>query len=468
MTERHRLPRLLRPEAPAWLPSLNPFSWTTRAVMSFSPTRMPPMTRVNYRREVVAAMFLPWIIAVVEGGVAGVIVNKYFSGEVSRGLLDAAVAVVTAAPAFANILSFLFVRLTHGKHKVRSITVLQIAVVLMAVGMAAAPKSDVGLVLLATCASLARCFLAGVVTLRASVWRQNYPREARARLTGRISAIQTLTIALAGFVIGWAMDVDEDAFRWLIPMIAVASLAGVGLWSRVRVRRHRQLLTTEQADDPSDGPSFNPLGVLRVLKRDKLFAWYMGSQFLLGFANMMCFSTLVILVEERFELGYTKSMLINHGIRLALITLTVSMWAKLLDGMHVAKYRSIHTWTFAVMTMLFFVGGVAQIEWLLYAAATVHGLAFAGGSLAWNIGHNDFADDANASQYMTAHVTLTGLRGLIAPFAGIYIYRWFEGAFGEHAGSYTFALASGLIMVSAVMFFGLARVIDRRDAESAA
>ena len=456
-----RVPKLRRPEGPAWLPTLNPFAWTMRAAASFHPGSMPRMTRGNYRREMAAAIFLPWVIAAVEGGVAGVIVKKYFTGEVARGPVDLGVAVVTAAPAFANIMSFLFVRLAHGRHKIRSIALLQIGVALMAGAMALAPRTAAGLWIVVGATVLARVCLAGVITLRATVWRANYPREARARLTGRISAAQTLVVAVGGAAIGAAMDANEESFRWVVPGASLLSLAGVWAWSRVRVRRHRALLDAERASPPDEAPTFNPLRVLGVLKKDRLFAWYMAFQFTMGFANLMCFSILVIMIDERFELAYTPSMLITHGIRYGMIALTVPLWALLLDRMHVARYRAIHTWVFAAMTLAFFIAGTGRFEWLLYIAAVIHGLAFAGGSLAWNIGHNDFADDANASRYMAAHVTLTGMRGLVAPFAGVLIYRGLETRFGPGAGSWTFAIASAMCAAGALGFAWLASVIRR-------
>ena len=463
-----RLPKLPRPEGPSWLPTLNPFAWTMRAAASFHPGAMPPMTRGNYRRELAAALFLPWVIAAVEGGVAGVIVKKYFAGEVARGPVDLGVAVVTAAPAFANIMSFLFVRLSHGRHKIRSIALLQIGVAGMTGAMAVAPRSLAGLWIVVASAVLARVCLAGVITLRATVWRANYPRQARARLTGRISAMQTLVVALGGAAIGAAMDADEESFRWVVPSASLLSLAGVWAWSRVRVRRHRALLDAERSSPPEQSPTFNPLSVLGVLRQDRLFAWYMACQFTMGFANLMCFSILVIMIDERFELAYTPSMLITHGIRYGMIALTVPMWATLLDRMHSAKYRAIHPWVFVARTSAFFVAGAGRFEWLLYVAAVIHGLAFAGGSLAWNIGHNDFADDANASRYMAAHVTLTGMRGLVAPFAGVLLYRALESRFGPGAGSWTFGIASAMCALGALGFAWLATAVRREREEGLA
>ncbi len=46
------------------------------------------------------------------------------------------------------------------------------------------------------------------------------------------------------------------------------------------------------------------------------------------------------------------------------------------------------------------------------------GISTAGANLGWNLGHNDFASLGKVQQYMGVNVTLTGMRGLIAPPLG--------------------------------------------------
>ena len=439
-----------RPETPDWLRALNPFGWVTRAVDAYHPASAPPLSRHNYRREIVASMFLPWIIAAVEGGVIGVIVRKYFDGVVGDGPLNYAVAVLTAAPAFANITSFVFVRLSHGRHKVRTINLIQLAIAALATGIALAPKSAAGLILVICCAVAARVGLAGVVTIRSTIWRLNYPATDRARITGRISAVQTIVIAGVGFGIGSAMEFAEWAFRLAIPMGALVSLVGIYAWSHVRVRRHRSLLRAERAQSRDDRPSFNPIRLLGLCLQDRRYGAFMACQFTIGVGNMMCFAPIVIVIQERFGLGYLGATLLTHVIPIAMIPLFVGPWAGLLDRWHIVKYRAVHTWVFVLMTTLLFVSARFEILPLLFAAAAIRGIAFAGGAIAWNLGHNDFATDENASQYMAVHVTLTGLRGLIAPFLGVTVYVTFE-EMGFH-GVWVFGYATNILVIGALGF----------------
>jgi hypothetical protein len=61
--------------------------------------------------------------------------------------------------------------------------------------------------------------------------------------------------------------------------------------------------------------------------------------------------------------------------------------------------------------------------WLVWPGAVLMGISLAAGSLGWSLGHNDFAPRGEETRYMALHVTLTGLRGLIAPTVAVLAYH---------------------------------------------
>src|SRR5687768_16441173 len=99
------------------------------AIASFHPKTLPPMLRASYGRELVAWWFLPLMLGAIEGGVISVIVKRGFAGvdSISEAQLNFAVAAVTAAPSLANITSFMWASVTHGRSKIKFITWLQVA-----------------------------------------------------------------------------------------------------------------------------------------------------------------------------------------------------------------------------------------------------------------------------------------------------------------------------------------------------
>ncbi|MDQ7014002.1 MAG: MFS transporter [Planctomycetota bacterium] len=435
-------------------------------VRSFLPSSLPMMARRNYRYELLASFFLPFLLSVVDSAIIGVVVKNSYEGIVDGRVLNFVVAVITAAMAFSNIVSFVWVKLSHGKDKIRFINGLQVAMILIVALIGYMPRSAAGMWGLTTCVLLARFCWAGYITLRSTVWKQNYSRNVRARVTGKTATVQVLTMAVLGLGLGAAMDADTDSFRLLLPIGCVLSLVGVWAWSRVRLRGRASLLLEEERSREAGGaPSFNPLRMVRLLTEDRMFAGYMGCMFLLGLGNLMQTPLLVVLLREQFALEYLGGIRITSSIPLAMMPLSIPFWAKLLDRVHVIQFRKIHSWFFVVSCSITTVAVYTNTAGLLMVSAVVQGLAFGGGVLAWTLGHLDFAPAARASEYMGVHVTLTGVRGLIAPFLGVGMYELLLPRV-EHAATIAYAMCPTLCLSGAVGFAVLARrklASDRRS-----
>ncbi len=438
-----------------------PGALTRHVFVSFLPSSMPLLSRMNYRRELTAAFFFPLVLAAVEGGVSGVIVKNAYDGVVDAATLNYVVAGLVAAPAFANVVSFLWARLAHGVDKVRFINVLQLGMIASVAMLALAPRTPAGLLMFLALVLSTRVCYAGVITLRSTVWGVNYPKGARARVAGKLTTVQVLIVALVGYGLGESMQHWAGAYRVLLPLGSVAALVGVLSWSRVRVRGHRRLLHAEQRHARGERPSFNPASLVRVLREDKRYDKYMTAQMLLGLGNMMTWAPVVIMVKDVFHVEY-RGIALTHSIPLLAMPLSIPIWARVLDNRHVVFFRSIHSWFFVLSTALVFGAGMYVSLPLLIAGVIIKGFAFGGGALAWNLGHLDFAPDDRASQYMAVHVTLTGLRGLIAPFMGVTLYQLFE-TLSPGAGPWVFAVASALVVLAALGFVALHRQMSRED-----
>src|SRR5690606_7167834 len=154
-------------------------------------------------------------------------------------------------------------------------------------------------------AILARMCLAGVTTLRSTLWGANYPRRARAQVIGRLTTVQTLVVAAVGTALGAAMEWNPEAFRGAFPVAALLGLLGVRSFA-LRAERQTHL---------RDRPSFIPLSVAGVLIEDRPYAAFVGCQFVIGVGNMVSWAPFIIMMEERFEhIGYLESIVIAQAI----------------------------------------------------------------------------------------------------------------------------------------------------------
>ena len=94
--------------------------------------------------------------------------------------------------------------------------------------------------------------------------------------------------------------------------------------------------------------------------------------------------------------------------------MTIPLWGNYLDRVHIVEFRSRHSWWFATSQLALWYGALTGSLLWVGVSRVVLGLARGGGMIAWQLGHNDFADQERVGVYMGIHVTLTGLRGVFA------------------------------------------------------
>ena len=378
-----------------------------------------------YAREMWPWALLGIACGLVEGGTVAVLVKKGFAGLVSPHVVDFAVAVVSGAPALANISSFAWANLAHGRARVGVLASLQAAFA-VAVGLVAlAPIAPGGVALTLIAVLIARVLWAGILTVRAAVWSANYPRHVMARITSRIVMASSLGIAVVALVAGWIIDAHARSARWLYLFAALCGLLAALRYRAVRVRREYQLLAAETETGATAG-AFSLAMFRQILRDDASFRGYMFWLSLYGAGNLMMTAQLVVLFSDRLHLASLTQILLLTVVPLLLMPLFLPAWARLFDRGHIIEYRSRQCWALVAAIVLLTMGVMLRVPALLWPGAVLIGVSYAGANLGWNLGHNDFASPGRAQHYMGVHVTLTGVRGLIAPPLGMACYELLE------------------------------------------
>src|SRR5215212_7643241 len=153
------------------------------SLFSLRTRHQPYMVRHSYRHEMRSALTLPLAASLAEGSFTGVIAAKNFDAGVVL------MSVITAAPMFGNIAALLWSDLSLGRRKVPLVNLLQLGVILMIASVALlayVPLSYAGWIFAAQII-IARILASGIITIRSSLWRANYPRAVRGQITSRIA-----------------------------------------------------------------------------------------------------------------------------------------------------------------------------------------------------------------------------------------------------------------------------------------
>ena len=424
------------------------------------PARPSALAEGIFRREIVPWALLGFALGLVEGATAAVLVKQHFTGAAPAFAVNLAVALVSGAPAFSNVLSFVWANVAHGRPRVQLLVALQAAFALLVGCVSFASRAAGGLVLTVLSVVAARALWAGILTIRAAVWSTNYPRNVLARITGRLVIVNSNAVACSAALVGWALERSVVDARWLYGGGALAGLLGAWLYRAMRVRRQFRLLAEEAASGGRSEP-FSLRMLTQILKEDSTYREYMLWMGIFGGGTLMLTAQLVLLFSERLHL--TSGMQIALLAVVPLITQPIFLpwWARLFDGSHVVRYRSRQGWAIVLASAVMCAGVFSAWQPLLWVGAVLLGAAQAGANLGWNLGHNDFASVGRAQHYMGVHVTLTGVRGGVAPPLGVLLYMGLE---ASHPGAGEFALLLPLAMTLAGAL-GFNRMRRQADAQ---
>lgn len=390
---------------------------------------VPWISRRAFALESWATLLFSFGLSFLEAGTISVFLKQVFAGTVEPSVHNYAVAVAGSAAEIANLVSFGWISSVHGRPRVQFINKLQMGMCACLAAVSLVPVTRPGLWITVSLVLLARLCWSGILTLRTSVWRANYPREVRSRVVGRFAIITQLTVAACGYLIGASIDLNRESFRVLAPALAAVACGGLLYYARIRVRDEQRHLAEERTQ-PHTGSLMKPwhgfMSTIRILRGDARFAQFMAFMFVLGMGNLMVVPLLSMSLASQFDLGShaaKTSVIVTATLPNLLMPCSVPIWAALLDRSHVVHFRSWHGWTFVIAVGFLLAGYWMHSMPLVYVGSAFWGIGLGGGSIAWNLGHTDFAPLSLNSHYMATHVTLNGVRGVLAPYLSATLFN---------------------------------------------
>lgn len=375
---------------------------------------------LRYERRAWTLIYL--CLGLVEGGTAAVMVRALFGDQAPALAVDLVVAVVSAAPAWANLASMTYARRAQGQRKVSFLFPLLLALTGCVGALALVPKSGLGLLLFLLFYASARLLWAGIETVRSVLWSVNYPSRLRARITGRITMNTSVALAVTGLGIGWLLG--HGAWWWRVAILtgAACGVAGTLAFRRFKVRREDDLLAAERSR-LQQGATFGIHGMRALLARDEAFRRYQYAMSTFGAGLLSLTPLMVVCLGDVLRLPALWQVLVTTAVPVLVVPLAIQPWARYLDLHRVVAFRAVHGKVTMAAVLLLVTAVLAHLPWLLVPGSLLLGTSLAAGYLGWTLGHNDFAPRGEETRYMALHVTLTGLRGLIAPPVTIGVYH---------------------------------------------
>jgi hypothetical protein len=274
--------------------------------------------------------------------------------------------------------------------------------------------------------------VAGAAPFFAGIYEANYRADRRGDLFSRNVMVRIAGSILFAWGAGWLLDRHEGA--WPVVMVTYAVALGVGA---ACLRRCPAVVV-------SAGAGTHPLRAFRVVGEDPVFRWTLVSWMLMGFANLTMFPLRVEYLSNRrygLDLSAEEVALLTSVIPNVARLCFTRAWGRLFDRMNFLTLRALLNTGFMLGILSFFTGGGMTG---LVAGALLFGVSNAGADVAWTLWVTKFAPPGRVTEYMAVHTFLTGLRGVVAPFAAFYL--------ALHAGIATTAVVmAGMILVASLI-----------------
>ena len=285
-----------------------------------------------------------------------------------------------------------------------------------------------------------------------SMWQSNISTEARNKLWGLTVTVTTVVVMASAYIAGRLLDWHPDNFRWVFAGAGALAMLGIIVLTLSPLRG-----TYKLRKDPT------PLSLKRLfaepvreflalLARDKRFAGFEAAFMVYGLALMVTFPVIPLYMDRVVGMSYAQAGIAGGVLSQVCVIFLAPLWGILMDKkgplfLCQVVFGILVLFPLILLMGLAFSGSDPLIAWsqgplvAVYVAHVFLGIGMSGINVAWSLGPVYFAGSNDSSGYSGAHVTLTGVRGLIGPLAGALVlnYLGFAPVFATSAVLFTAA-----------------------------
>ena len=283
-----------------------------------------------------------------------------------------------------------------------------------------------------------------------SIYQKNIHHTRRAKVYGYTISLGMIVSVAVTFAAGKILDLHEEHFRWILVVTGLAGFISSALLSMVKLQAPIIEPPCKKEKIPFRKIVLDPIHrTLELMKSNKAFAAFERDFSIYGMGYIMMQPIIPIYMVDKLQLSYTNNFLAKGILSQVGMLFLSPLIGKLHDRLHPFRFIAASFALLMVFPLLFVLSSLWAGESVLaviivFIAYTIFGIAMAGVNLSWNMSSIFFAGKEDASMYQSVHVTMTGIRGLIAPILGFALLK----IMGINS---VFYVAAGFLALASVM-----------------
>ncbi len=273
-----------------------------------------------------------------------------------------------------------------------------------------------------------------VAPLQVDIWRGSYPQRLRARVLGYLRVIQSGWAIVAAPLGG--MLIERFGAGALLGLGASLGMLGAAGFSQVR------------SQSVAASHRFTPLESLRLLGEQPRYRGLIAGWVVYGLGSFMAAPLYALVLVDRFQASYS-----DVGV-LQLIGAASGLIGYFVLGHYLDRRSGLGATPvgFAMVGLVPLVYVLAPSLPLLSVAFVLQSLGTSVFDLGWQVALVSQVPDEHRARYQAAHTSITGIRGVAAPFIGSAAVSLGFGVSATLVASGVLALLGAVVMARALGF----------------
>lgn len=256
----------------------------------------------------------------------------------------------------------------------------------------------------------------------------NYSHVNFGKLYSYSTSVNKIAMLIVTFAYGYLLDYNNFAYIYIIPIMAIFATLSVYILSTINYPDEKiQIL--KQSVFQSVKASVSEM--IQILKKNVPYRHFEIGFMFYGFSFMLTMTVITIYFYEALNLNYA-SVAFYRNISNILVIVMLPFFGKLISHIDPRKFAvitfsAIALYIFFLMITSYFPSHFEFLDITIYYTLLLyilfHGIFAATMVLLWNIGSAYFCKPNEAGTYQSLHLSLTGVRAIFAPLAGVLFYE---------------------------------------------
>lgn len=279
--------------------------------------------------------------------------------------------------------------------------------------------------------------------------KNNYTHKNFGYLYSVATTGKNVIMLLAALAYGMLLDIHPYGFVYAYPLSGILGIIALFLLSCISKLPSGEISQIKKPLRESIKDSVSRL--TNILRKNKPYLDFQIGFMLYGFAFMLSVNVIQIFYKDVLELN-NRSVAFYRNAYYIISIFLLPWFGKLLGKSDPRKFAAV---SFASMLLYIFflmltgyypghfeIAGY-RIFYLMIPYILFHSLFAATMGILWSIGSAYFCKKEEAGDYQAVHLSLTGIRGWVAPLLGIFFFE----LFGFTA---TFSLSMSMLLAAVI------------------